>query len=144
MCIGCLGWTARWSCVLVQQMSTKIQVCTKKGDGKNCERSPLLGFCGNLLMNRLAGANIELVTKDEYSRLGSEVMVMELCVINCKNKCLGFRQYMHTTAWGIVYELVEMNEWILSKGLGKKPYLIPVGGSNALGSSPIKWTLEPR
>eukprot|EP00039_Didymoeca_costata_P013349 m.201712 g.201712 ORF g.201712 m.201712 type:complete len:185 (-) comp15747_c0_seq21:779-1333(-) len=56
------------------------------------------GFCGNLLMNRLAGANIELVTKDEYSRLGSEVMVMELCVINRKNKCLGFRQYMHTTA----------------------------------------------
>jgi len=60
------------------------------------------GLVGNLLVERLVGANIVQVTKEEYTRIGS----VELC-----------RQLEQRL-----------------KEEGRKPYVIPVGGSNALGS----------
>jgi D-cysteine desulfhydrase len=60
------------------------------------------GLTGNLLVERLIGANLHLVTKEEYTRVGQAA--------------LGAR-------------LVEK---LRSQGLN--PYLIPVGGSSALGT----------
>jgi D-cysteine desulfhydrase family pyridoxal phosphate-dependent enzyme len=61
------------------------------------------GLVGNLLVERLVGANVEQVTKEEYTRIGSE----ELC-----------RQLQQK----------------LQRERGFNPYVIPVGGSNALGT----------
>ncbi|XP_059645259.1 bifunctional D-cysteine desulfhydrase/1-aminocyclopropane-1-carboxylate deaminase, mitochondrial [Cornus florida] len=60
------------------------------------------GLTGNLLVERLVGAHIELVSKEEYSKLGSLTLTNLL-----KEKLL--------------------NE-------GRRPYVIPVGGSNSLGT----------
>ena len=60
------------------------------------------GLVGNLLVERLVGASVEQVTKEEYTRVGS----VELC-----------RQLQEKL-----------------KKSGRNPYIIPVGGSNALGS----------
>lgn len=57
---------------------------------------------GNLLVERLVGANVHLISKEEYSSIGSEALTSAL-----KEK--------------------------LEKE-GKKPYVIPVGGSNSLGT----------
>ncbi|CAN4085429.1 unnamed protein product [Withania somnifera] len=60
------------------------------------------GLTGNLLVDRLVGAHIDLVSKEEYAKVGSEALTKLL-----KEKLL--------------------NE-------GRKPYVIPVGGSNPLGT----------
>ncbi|XP_049396948.1 bifunctional D-cysteine desulfhydrase/1-aminocyclopropane-1-carboxylate deaminase, mitochondrial isoform X8 [Solanum stenotomum] len=60
------------------------------------------GFTGNLIVDRLVGAHIDLVSKEEYANVGSEVLTKLL-----KEKLL--------------------NE-------GRKPYVIPEGGSNSLGT----------
>ncbi|KAK4351159.1 hypothetical protein RND71_030472 [Anisodus tanguticus] len=60
------------------------------------------GLTGNLLVERLVGAHIDLVSKEEYAKVGSEALTKLL-----KEKLL--------------------NE-------GRKPYVIPVGGSNSLGT----------
>ncbi|XP_019227382.1 PREDICTED: bifunctional D-cysteine desulfhydrase/1-aminocyclopropane-1-carboxylate deaminase, mitochondrial isoform X1 [Nicotiana attenuata] len=60
------------------------------------------GLIGNLLVERLVGAHIDLVSKEEYAKVGSEALTKLL-----KEKLL--------------------NE-------GRKPYVIPVGGSNSLGT----------
>lgn len=60
------------------------------------------GLTGNLLVERMVGANIELVSKEEYAQIGS-------------------------VALGKFLE-----ERLLKEG--KKPYVIPVGGSNSLGT----------
>ncbi|XP_042503315.1 bifunctional D-cysteine desulfhydrase/1-aminocyclopropane-1-carboxylate deaminase, mitochondrial-like [Macadamia integrifolia] len=60
------------------------------------------GLVGNLLVERLVGANIELVSKEEYSKIGSVALTNVL-----KER--------------------------LSKE-GRRPYVIPVGGSNVLGT----------
>ncbi|XP_010461660.2 PREDICTED: bifunctional D-cysteine desulfhydrase/1-aminocyclopropane-1-carboxylate deaminase, mitochondrial [Camelina sativa] len=60
------------------------------------------GLVGNLLVERLVGANVHLISKEEYSSIGSEALTNSL-----KEK--------------------------LEKE-GKKPYVIPVGGSNSLGT----------
>ncbi|BBN07331.1 D-cysteine desulfhydrase [Marchantia polymorpha subsp. ruderalis] len=60
------------------------------------------GLAGNLLVERLVGAHIDLVTKEEYVQYGS--------------KALGDMLLKRLRAEG------------------RKPYLIPVGGSNTLGS----------
>ncbi|XP_073141823.1 D-cysteine desulfhydrase 1, mitochondrial [Henckelia pumila] len=60
------------------------------------------GLTGNLLVERLVGAHIDLVTKEEYAKVGSVALTSVL-----KEKLL--------------------NE-------GRKPYVIPVGGSNSLGT----------
>lgn len=60
------------------------------------------GLVGNLLVERLVGANVHLISKEEYSSIGSEALTSAL-----KEK--------------------------LEKE-GKKPYVIPVGGSNSLGT----------
>ncbi|XP_055826923.1 putative D-cysteine desulfhydrase 1, mitochondrial [Solanum dulcamara] len=60
------------------------------------------GFTGNLLIDRLVGAHIDLVSKEDYANIGSEVLTKLL-----KEKLL--------------------NE-------GRKPYVIPEGGSNSLGT----------
>ncbi|KAF3612549.1 Bifunctional D-cysteine desulfhydrase/1-aminocyclopropane-1-carboxylate deaminase, mitochondrial [Capsicum annuum] len=60
------------------------------------------GLTGNLLVERLVGAHIDLVSKEEYAKVGSEALAKIL-----KEKLL--------------------NE-------GRKPYVIPVGGSNSLGT----------
>ncbi|CAM6104479.1 unnamed protein product [Calypogeia fissa] len=60
------------------------------------------GLTGNLLVERMIGANIELVTKEEYMKLGS------------------------VTLGNILLEKL--------KSEGRKPYFIPVGGSNSLGT----------
>jgi 1-aminocyclopropane-1-carboxylate deaminase/D-cysteine desulfhydrase-like pyridoxal-dependent ACC family enzyme len=57
---------------------------------------------GNLLVERLAGAQLHMVTKEEYTRLGSQELTRRLAE--------------QLTA------------------AGRRPYVIPVGGSNALGS----------
>ncbi|XP_049349250.1 putative D-cysteine desulfhydrase 1, mitochondrial isoform X3 [Solanum verrucosum] len=60
------------------------------------------GLTGNLLVDRLVGAHIDLVSNKEYAKVGSEALTKIL-----KEKLL--------------------NE-------GRKPYVIPVGGSNSLGT----------
>ncbi|MCL7035838.1 hypothetical protein MKW94_030253 [Papaver nudicaule] len=64
------------------------------------EKDP--GLVGNLLVERLVGANVELVSKEEYSRIGS-VALTEL-----------------------------LKERLIKEG--RRPYVIPVGGSNSLGT----------
>ncbi|GAX78921.1 hypothetical protein CEUSTIGMA_g6360.t1 [Chlamydomonas eustigma] len=60
------------------------------------------GFVGNLLVDRLSGATIHTVTKEEYVQKGSIALGQQL------------------------------KAQLISQG--KNPYLIPVGGSNALGT----------
>ncbi|KAI3964343.1 hypothetical protein MKX01_024960 [Papaver californicum] len=60
------------------------------------------GLIGNLLVERLVGANVELVSKEEYSRIGSLTLI----------------------------ELLK--ERLINEG--RKPYVIPLGGSNSLGT----------
>ncbi|KAK6148240.1 hypothetical protein DH2020_019152 [Rehmannia glutinosa] len=60
------------------------------------------GLTGNLLVERLVGAHIDLVSKEEYASVGS-VALTDL-----------------------------LKEKLLSEG--RKPYVIPVGGSNSLGT----------
>ncbi|KAJ0442659.1 putative D-cysteine desulfhydrase [Helianthus annuus] len=64
------------------------------------EKDP--GLTGNLLVERLVGAHIDLVSKEEYSRIGS------LTLTNI------------------------LKEKLIKEG--RKPYVIPVGGSNSLGT----------
>ncbi|XP_020585149.1 putative D-cysteine desulfhydrase 1, mitochondrial [Phalaenopsis equestris] len=64
------------------------------------DRDP--GLTGNLLVERLVGAKVELVSKEEYASIGS-VALADL-----------------------------LKERLISEG--RKPYVIPVGGSNSLGS----------
>ncbi|KAF8389642.1 hypothetical protein HHK36_024161 [Tetracentron sinense] len=66
----------------------------------NVDKDP--GLTGNLLVERLVGANVELVSKEEYAKIGSVTL-------------------------GNV-----LKEKLLSEG--RKPYVIPVGGSNSLGT----------
>ncbi|XP_024531771.1 putative D-cysteine desulfhydrase 1, mitochondrial [Selaginella moellendorffii] len=60
------------------------------------------GLVGNLLVERLVGARVELVSKEEYTKHGSEAL----------------------------------GDMLVEKlrAQGRKPYLIPVGGSNSLGT----------
>ncbi|KAK7816261.1 bifunctional d-cysteine desulfhydrase/1-aminocyclopropane-1-carboxylate deaminase [Quercus suber] len=60
------------------------------------------GLTGNLLVERLVGAHVHLISKEEYAKLGSVTLTNLL-----KEKLL--------------------NE-------GRRPYVIPVGGSNSLGT----------
>lgn len=60
------------------------------------------GLTGNLLVERLVGAHVDLVSKEEYAQIGSVALTNHL-----KEKLL--------------------NE-------GRRPYVIPVGGSNSLGT----------
>ncbi|XP_068663354.1 D-cysteine desulfhydrase 1, mitochondrial [Aristolochia californica] len=60
------------------------------------------GLTGNLLIERLVGAHIDLVSKEEYAKIGS------------------------VTLGNLLKERL-INE-------GRKPYVIPVGGSNSLGT----------
>ena len=69
------------------------------------------GFAGNLLLERLLGAHIYLVSKEEYGAAGNNGLPL----------------------------LVELGERLKNKKEGgsrliKNPYLIPLGGSNALGA----------
>ncbi|GAB4842682.1 hypothetical protein Ancab_012658 [Ancistrocladus abbreviatus] len=64
------------------------------------DRDP--GLTGNLLVERLVGAHIDLVSKEEYAKVGSVALTNLL-----KEKLI--------------------NE-------GRRPYVIPVGGSNSLGT----------
>ena len=64
------------------------------------------GFAGNLLIERLLGAHIHLVSKEEYAAAGDG----------------GFPL------------LQELAERLRKDGEIKSPYLIPLGGSNALGA----------
>lgn len=60
------------------------------------------GLTGNLLVERLAGAHVQLMSKEEYAKLGS-VTLTEI-----------------------------LKEKLLKEG--RKPYVVPVGGSNSLGT----------
>ncbi|XP_077236249.1 D-cysteine desulfhydrase isoform X2 [Tasmannia lanceolata] len=60
------------------------------------------GLIGNLLVERLVGAHVELVSKEEYAKIGS-------------------------VALGNL-----LKERLLNQG--RRPYVIPVGGSNSLGT----------
>lgn len=60
------------------------------------------GLTGNLLVERLVGAHIDLVSKEEYSKVGSLALTDLL------------------------------KEKLLKEG--RRPYVIPVGGSNSLGT----------
>ncbi|XP_022726213.1 bifunctional D-cysteine desulfhydrase/1-aminocyclopropane-1-carboxylate deaminase, mitochondrial isoform X2 [Durio zibethinus] len=60
------------------------------------------GLTGNLLVERFVGAHIQLISKEEYAKIGSVALTNVL------------------------------KEQLL-KG-GRKPYVIPVGGSNSLGT----------
>ncbi|KAK4781975.1 hypothetical protein SAY86_016077 [Trapa natans] len=60
------------------------------------------GLTGNLLVERLVGAHVDLISKEEYAKIGSVTLTEIL-----KEKLI--------------------NE-------GRKPYVIPVGGSNSLGT----------
>uniref|UniRef100_A0A7N1A8C4 Tryptophan synthase beta chain-like PALP domain-containing protein n=1 Tax=Kalanchoe fedtschenkoi TaxID=63787 RepID=A0A7N1A8C4_KALFE len=66
----------------------------------NVDKDP--GLTGNLLVERLVGAHVDLVSKEEYAKIGSVALTEML-----KNKLL--RE-------------------------GRKPYVIPVGGSNSIGA----------
>ncbi|KAL8457159.1 hypothetical protein ACS0TY_035126 [Phlomoides rotata] len=60
------------------------------------------GLTGNLLVERLVGAHVDLVSKEEYASIGSVALTDML------------------------------KEKLLSEG--RKPYVIPLGGSNSLGT----------
>ncbi|KAK9115732.1 hypothetical protein Sjap_014679 [Stephania japonica] len=60
------------------------------------------GLTGNLLVERLVGAHVDLVSKEEYAKVGSVMLTDSL-----KEK--------------LIRE-------------GRRPYVIPVGGSNSLGT----------
>ncbi|KAK9714303.1 hypothetical protein RND81_06G085100 [Saponaria officinalis] len=60
------------------------------------------GLTGNLLVERLVGAHVELVSKEEYAKIGSVALTNLL------------------------------KERLIKEG--RRPYLIPVGGSNSLGT----------
>lgn len=60
------------------------------------------GLTGNLLVERLVGANVQLISKEEYAQIGS---------VNLTN---------------------DLKEKLVKEG--RKPYVIPVGGSNSLGT----------
>ncbi|CAN1265753.1 Putative D-cysteine desulfhydrase 1, mitochondrial [Linum perenne] len=60
------------------------------------------GLTGNLLVERLVGAHVHLISKEEYAQIGS-VALAEL-----------------------------LKEKLIKEG--RKPYVIPVGGSNSLGT----------
>ncbi|KAI4329947.1 hypothetical protein MLD38_028270 [Melastoma candidum] len=60
------------------------------------------GLMGNLLVERLVGAHVDLISKEEYAQIGSVA-------------------------------LTELLKEKLQKE-GRKPYVIPVGGSNSLGT----------
>ncbi|KAK9925680.1 hypothetical protein M0R45_022951 [Rubus argutus] len=60
------------------------------------------GLTGNLLVERLVGAHIELISKEEYSKIGSVALTNIL------------------------------KEKLLKEG--RRPYVIPVGGSDSLGT----------
>jgi D-cysteine desulfhydrase family pyridoxal phosphate-dependent enzyme len=61
-------------------------------------------MCGNLMVDRIVGAHVHLVSQKQYSELGSE----RLCRI--------------------------LAEKLIGNGVSKNPYIIPVGGSNWIGS----------
>jgi 1-aminocyclopropane-1-carboxylate deaminase/D-cysteine desulfhydrase-like pyridoxal-dependent ACC family enzyme len=69
-----------------------------------------LGTVGNLLVDRAVGATLYTCTPGEYGRLGSEALVNRLC---------GYLRERRADANGQPL---------------RKPYAIPVGGSNGLGS----------
>ncbi|GMH42497.1 hypothetical protein BSKO_10416 [Bryopsis sp. KO-2023] len=71
-----------------------------RNSSRGAEADP--GLVGNLLVERFIGAHIHQVTKEEYTRLGSEFLGEKLAD-----------------------EL---------RADGKNPYVIPVGGSNSLGT----------
>ncbi|GLT74171.1 hypothetical protein SLA2020_459840 [Shorea laevis] len=60
------------------------------------------GLVGNLLVERLVGAHVQLISKEEYAKIGSVALTNVL-----KDKLLKE---------------------------GRRPYVIPVGGSNSLGT----------
>ncbi|KAK6249867.1 hypothetical protein SCA6_003872 [Theobroma cacao] len=60
------------------------------------------GLTGNLLVERFVGAHIQLISKEEYARIGSVALTNVL------------------------------KEKLLKEG--RRPYVIPVGGSNSLGT----------
>ncbi|CAL9031776.1 unnamed protein product [Prunus brigantina] len=60
------------------------------------------GLTGNLLVERLVGAHVELISKEEYAKFGSGALTNIL------------------------------KERLLKEG--RRPYVIPVGGSNSLGT----------
>lgn len=60
------------------------------------------GLTGNLLVERLAGAHVHLISKEEYSKIGSVTLTTIL------------------------------KEKLIKEG--RRPYVIPVGGSNSLGT----------
>ncbi|KAK9118013.1 hypothetical protein Scep_016106 [Stephania cephalantha] len=60
------------------------------------------GLTGNLLVERLVGAHVDLVSKEEYAKVGSVMLTDSL------------------------------KEKLISEG--RRPYVIPVGGSNSLGT----------
>lgn len=60
------------------------------------------GLTGNLLVERLAGAHLQLISKQEYAKIGSVTLTNVL------------------------------KEKLIKEGM--KPYVIPVGGSNSLGT----------
>ncbi|KXZ56568.1 hypothetical protein GPECTOR_1g51 [Gonium pectorale] len=59
------------------------------------------GLVGNLLVERMAGATLHMITKEEYGKVGSPAL------------------------------LEQLRQQLVSEG--RKPYVIPVGGSNSLG-----------
>ncbi|CAN6584754.1 unnamed protein product [Malus baccata var. baccata] len=60
------------------------------------------GLTGNLLVERLVGAHIDLISKEEYAKIGSGVLT------------------------NLLKEKLQKE--------GRRPYVIPVGGSNSLGT----------
>ena len=72
-------------------------------DDSKTSSSPSASFSGNLLLDRLSGAHVSLISKTTYEKRGGG------------NKC--------------VLELCDR-----LRKMGKNPYPIPVGGSNALGT----------
>jgi D-cysteine desulfhydrase family pyridoxal phosphate-dependent enzyme len=60
------------------------------------------GFEGNLLVERMVGATVHLVSQSEYSAVGSDMLIAQL------------------------HQKLEL--------AGRRPYSIPVGGSNGLGT----------
>ncbi|KAJ4823447.1 hypothetical protein Tsubulata_051085, partial [Turnera subulata] len=60
------------------------------------------GLTGNLLVERLVGAHVQLISKEEYGQIGSVALANAL------------------------------KEKLIKEG--RKPYVIPVGGSNSLGT----------
>ncbi|KAB5531724.1 hypothetical protein DKX38_018394 [Salix brachista] len=91
------------------------------------------GLTGNLLVERLIGANVQLISKEEYAQIGSVVFMEEVTLHEIPFSAVIFTTCLHLLISVSLKNLTnDLKEKLVKEG--RKPYVIPVGGSNSLGT----------